>query len=104
MKKSLADGRAGVDLDAGQPAEEGLGDAPKQLEVMGPEPVREAVPPDGVQAGVGEQDFDHRAGSRVAVENRLDIGTDAGESSLLTGLQVEDIAGFVFHFFIGHCG
>jgi hypothetical protein len=37
------------------------------------------MPPDGVQAGIAGNHFPNAAGSRVALKDALDVGTQAGK-------------------------
>ena len=68
---------ARVDLDAGQePAE--VRDQPRQRDPAAHrEAVRQAVDDEGVDAGVGEQDFERGARGRVAVFSDLDVFPEA---------------------------
>src|SRR5205085_11730148 len=74
-----ADLRARMDLDAGQPAAEVRGEAPEPLQLMEPEPVRELVDVDRVQAWIAGQYLPRRAGRRVAVEDARDIAAQSRE-------------------------
>src|SRR6185503_12305685 len=57
--------RAGMDLDAGDKAAEVRSKAPEQAQVVLPEPARDLVDPDRVQAGIAEQDLARAARRRV---------------------------------------
>ena len=70
-----ADDRRRVDFDAGQPAREVRGKAPEPDQPMDPEPMREAMRPDGVQARIAGQHFPSRARGRVALEYAGDVFT-----------------------------
>ncbi|MPM60586.1 hypothetical protein SDC9_107438 [bioreactor metagenome] len=74
---AVADLRAGVDFDAGEPARHMRDEAPQPLEAMRPTPVRRSMQPDGMQARIACDHFPGTAGSRVALKNALDIGSQA---------------------------
>jgi len=76
---ALADDGAGVDFDAGEKTRDMRGKAPQPLEAMRPKPMCRAVQDDGMQAGVAGDDLPCAAGSRVAVQNALDIRADSGK-------------------------
>src|SRR5271156_452398 len=61
----------GVDLDAGQDAGEFGKDARGQPGPTVPQPVADPVAPDGVYAGVGEDDLQRGRGGRIALLGRL---------------------------------
>jgi hypothetical protein len=75
----VADLGAGMDLDAREPTREVGNEATKPLEAMVPTPVPWTMQPDGMQAGVARDHFPGAAGSRVALKNALDIGSQAVE-------------------------
>ena len=70
--EAAADDGGGVDFDAGQPAREVRRKPPQKIEVMSPQPMRQAMPHDGMHARVAEQDF--KIGTRRWVA--LAIGPD----------------------------
>ena len=72
-EQARADRRAGMDFDAGQAAHHLREPARQQFQPVHPQPVCDAVAPDGVQAGIAEQHFQQTARGRVAFEHRLDI-------------------------------
>ena len=79
-KKSGTDLRAGMDLDTGQEAGNMRKPARQQFETVFPKPVFRAVRPDGVQTGVGEQQFQRgrAAGSRSNtdwISSRIDFNS-----------------------------
>jgi len=76
---ALADDRARVDLDAGEPARQVRDEAPQPLQAVHPAPVRGQVQPDGVQAWVAGDHLEAAARGRVAVEDALDVGSQAGK-------------------------
>ena len=74
-----ADNGTGMDLDPREEAAD-VGDEPgPELEVMGPEPVRPAVEPEGMEPRVAEEDLGRRACSRVLRKNGPDIFPEAIE-------------------------
>src|SRR5690606_16293223 len=78
-KETPADGRARMDLDAGQPATERRNKARQHLPVALPQPMRQAVKQYRVQARVVEQHLKAVACRRVAMKYRLDILANALE-------------------------
>src|SRR4029077_7516748 len=70
---------AGMDLDPGERAAEVRGKAPEQLEPVQPEPARELVDVDRVQAGIAGQYLPRRARRRVALEDAGDIAAQSRE-------------------------
>ena len=87
---ALANLGAGVDLDAGEPAREVRDEAPQPLQAVVPAPVRGAVQPDRMQARITGDHLPRAARGRIAVEDALDIGAQAGEHWLLW-LFVENV-------------
>ena len=72
-EQPVADDRAGMDLDA-RPAHGALADhARQQLKVVRPQPMRPAVPPHGLVAGVTEHDLPGAARGGVAPEHRVNV-------------------------------
>ena len=76
---ALANHRAGVDFNAGQPAAKVRSEATQPLEVVRPAPVRRTVPPDGMQTRITGNDLPGAARRRVAVKNALDVRTQSGK-------------------------
>jgi hypothetical protein len=75
----LGDGRARMDLDAGQPARELRHEAAQPAQVAHPEPVCEPVQDQRMQARIQGQDLPCAARRGVAVEDALDVGAEALE-------------------------
>ena len=65
--------RAGMDLDAGRPAGDLRNPAGEEPELVGPQPVRDTLDPDGVQPGINQENFQPGASCRVALQHRVDI-------------------------------
>src|SRR5262249_62235078 len=74
-ERAGADPRAGMDLDPGEPAAEMRSKAPEPPEPAQPEPAREPVDVDRVEARIAGQYLPRRASRRVAVEDAGDIAT-----------------------------
>src|SRR5271170_143857 len=72
-EEAASDFRAGMNLDSCDQARQLAYHAAEQLAVMLPEPMRDAIEPDRVEAGVQENHLERGARGRVAVENRLDV-------------------------------
>src|SRR5882724_2122286 len=72
----LADLRPRMNLDAGHPARPLRDQAGKQVQAKPVEPVSKAVYPDGVQAGIAQQDLQPRPGRRIALHDRGDVFAD----------------------------
>jgi len=78
-EEAAADDGAGVDLDAGPEAGDLGHEAGEELEVPAPEPVIDAVDPDGLEARVAEQNHEPRGGRRVTFEDDPGIFADVFE-------------------------
>ena len=78
-EEAAADDGAGVDLDAGPEAGYLRHEAGEEFEVAAPEPVVDAVDPDGLEAGVAEQDHEARGGGGVALEDDAGVFADVFE-------------------------
>src|SRR5580704_14302335 len=72
-EQSPPDFRAGMNFDTRDKSRELADDAARQLAVMLPEPMCDAMSPDGVQPRIQQHHFELGARGRVAVENRLDV-------------------------------
>ena len=72
-EEAAADRRAGVDLDAREPAHELRARARDESEAAPPEPVVDTVGPDGVQTGVEERDLESAARGGVAELRRDEV-------------------------------
>ena len=79
MNTQRADLRAGMDLDAGEEAAEVRGEAAEPAQVVQPEPARELVDVDRVQARVAGQHFPRAARRRVALEDAVDVAAQLPE-------------------------
>src|SRR5262245_41596325 len=66
-EEAVADGRARVDLDAGKESAQVGDEAAQEAPLAHPERMRQPVEPDGVQAGVAEEDLGGAAGGGVAL-------------------------------------
>jgi hypothetical protein len=73
---------ARMDLDTGEPAPDMGHKAPHPLEAVVPEPVGAPVQHQRVQARITGQHLPGAAGSRVAVEDALDVGAQARKHGL----------------------
>jgi len=80
---AAADDRPGMDLDAGQKARQVRDKAAGPAQPVRPAPVRDAVHPQRVQAGIAGDDFPGGARGRVAVADRLDVLAQAAQHALL---------------------
>jgi hypothetical protein len=78
-EEAAADVGGGVDLDAGVEASDLGAEAGEESEVVAPEPVLDAVGPDGVEAGVAEDDHEPRGSGGIAVEDSADVFADGVE-------------------------
>jgi hypothetical protein len=78
-EEAAADAGGGMDLDAGPEAGPLGEDAGEESEVVAPEPVLDAMGPDGVEAGVAENYHEPRGGGGIAIEDGLDVFADRGE-------------------------
>ncbi|MNT88639.1 hypothetical protein D3C72_2292280 [compost metagenome] len=76
---ALTDLGAGMDLDACEPARKVRDETPWPLEAVVPAPVSGAMQPDRVQARITGDHLPRAARGRIAVEDALDIGAQAGE-------------------------
>jgi hypothetical protein len=78
-EKTGAEGRTWMDFDARQPARELGKPARQESNILFPKPVRNAMDPDGMQAGVHQHHFQPGTRRRVSLEDRIDIAFDLGE-------------------------
>src|ERR1043165_5048014 len=80
-----------MDLDAGHPARK-LGDeAAAPAQPVGPQPVREMMKPDGVQARIAGQHFPGGARRRVALQDAGDVATQFPEHQAILGFPTDSI-------------
>src|SRR5713226_9324604 len=70
-----------MNLDTGNPARDLAHQPADQLQVMLPEPVREMMKPNRVQARVCKHHLDRSARGGVMVEDRLHIFPDAADNT-----------------------
>jgi len=75
-EKAITDFRAGMDFDPGQSAHLLRNETREKFKIVRPQPVRDAMPPNRVQAGIAQQNFKHTARGWVALENRLNVIAD----------------------------
>src|SRR3546814_7128247 len=73
-EKAPPDGRARMNLDASEPARQIRVEARQPLQLMRPQPVADAMPPDRMQARIARQHFPSTARGRVAITNAGEIG------------------------------
>ena len=78
-EEAAADDGAGVDLDAGPEAGDLGTEAGEELEAPAPEPVIDAMDPDGLEAGIAEQHHEPRGGSGVSFEDAARVFADVFE-------------------------
>ena len=78
-EEAAADLGTGVDFDAGVKAGDLGAEAGEELEVVAPEPVLDVVGPDGVEAGVAEDDHEPGGGGGVPLEDGADVFADGLE-------------------------
>src|SRR5581483_41293 len=72
-EETPADLSGGMDFDAGEPAKALRIETSQQAKMASPEPVADVVSPDGVKAGVAEQDLEVGASGGVALEDCGDV-------------------------------
>jgi hypothetical protein len=78
-EEAAADDGAGMDLDA-SPETDDLGhEAGDELEVPAPKPMIDAMNPDGLEAGIAEQDHEARGGGGVTFEDDARVFADVFE-------------------------
>jgi hypothetical protein len=63
--EAAAELRGGMNLDSRQPARDVRRESPKKIQVVGPQPVRQAVPHDRMHARVAKQYFNIRSGGGI---------------------------------------
>src|SRR5215469_15911400 len=80
-EKAMTDLCAGVNLDQGKPARHLRGKSGEEAEALVPEPVIDAVEPQGVQAGIAEQHFEVGSSGRIPLENGADVVANGLEES-----------------------
>src|SRR5580700_7723595 len=88
-KEAAADLSAGMNFDSVDEARDLAHEAAEKLEVTLPEPMCDAVVPDGVQTGIQEHDFDRGARGGVAVEDRLDVFLHSAQNTHGTYLLLQ---------------
>ena len=76
-EKAAANERAGVDVDAGVEAGDLGKHASGETKTGGPERVRDAMEPDGPEAGIAEKDFEPGTRCGVALHYGADVFADA---------------------------
>src|SRR5699024_10737118 len=72
-EKAPADLCPGMDFDTGQPAGKMRNETTQPVRIVLPTPMRNTMPPQGMQARIGKYDLRHAARRRVTVENGLNI-------------------------------
>src|SRR5437016_3735641 len=77
-KEAASDGRAGMDLDAGQKAAELRDDSRQIFEAMQPEPVGDIMRPQRMDSGIG-QGLPSASRRRVFGEHGINIFTKSSE-------------------------
>ena len=78
-EEAAADLGAGMDFDACPEADELGAEAGEELEVAAPEPVVDAMSPDGLEARIAGEDHEARGGGGVALEDDARVFADVVE-------------------------
>jgi hypothetical protein len=78
-EEAAADDGAGVDLDAGPEAGDLGHEAGEELEAPAPEPMIDAMNPDGLEAGIAEQDHEARGCGGISFEDAARVFADVFE-------------------------
>src|SRR3546814_16964410 len=89
-EKAPPDARARMNLNASEPARQIRVEARQPLQLMRPQPVADAMPPDRMQARIARQHFPRTARGRVAIQNAGDIFLDAGAHEQRMGRRAEE--------------
>jgi hypothetical protein len=76
---AMADGGAGVNLNASEKTRQMGGKAAKEAEAMEPEPMGQTMDPDGVEPRITEKNLQPAAGCRISGKDRLNILTHSGK-------------------------
>jgi hypothetical protein len=69
-EEAMPYGRAGVNLDPSQKADDLRIESRQEAQVMEPHPMQDPMGPQSMQSWIAEQNFQIRAGGWVAFENR----------------------------------
>ncbi len=78
-EKLAADLRSGMDFNPGQEPADVRYETPKEKKLVTPEPVGDAVDPEGMKSRIAEDDLQGTACRRVTIKNRIDIFSKALE-------------------------
>ena len=82
-EQSVPDLRTGVNLNAGEEAHDLRNVTAQQFQMMYPQPVRQAIAPQGIQPRIAQQHLQQTARRRIAIEHGLNIAAKSCKHTAL---------------------